>query len=497
MLKKLPALFLFSIVSFAVGFANQLLISKYFGTSSSLDAYWFFIALINFLGFYAFPLRDAVSPLFFKELRESRNATHLASSAVSLCVYIAVGEILVLAFFLFTSQSDFLPNYFQISSDVFQMLLWLLPSILLIAVIEVMSGLLLSLNMPIEQAICRLIAPCITFFCLLMFAEIWGEIALAFSFSLANLLVMGISLMYLHRANIKITLSSPKPLFQSSIKSMFWMMTLVYVFAQLHAFYERFVFLQFGPGVISGFQYAFMLVTTLIGLIAGPICNLLWPYFMAINHKDGSQDQSRVIDSLWVYLGAPLLVIAIFIFYNAHAIVYFLFYRGEFNIESAQITSNALMLLIFAIIPACMSQVIVRLLNAQNNYYGIGAVGITMACTGITLLTISMIQQNLDLAMSQWLIANFVGASLCMLAGYWRVGIKLFLTSSRLKLLLKLALITLIAFYFAPKVSISDSKIILGFDLLISSITYMVPLFLGLIYLNHSYFPFIKLPFKR
>jgi O-antigen/teichoic acid export membrane protein len=85
------------------------------------------------------------------------------------------------------------------------MLLWLMPSILLIVLVEVMAGLLLSLNLQIEQAVCRLIAPCITFLCLMIFADIWGEISLAISFTVANFVVMSLSLMYLRNAKIRIT----------------------------------------------------------------------------------------------------------------------------------------------------------------------------------------------------------------------------------------------------------------------------------------------------
>lgn len=491
MLKKLPVLFLISIASLAVGFANQLLISKFFGTTSNLDAYWFIISLINFLGFYASPLRDSVSPLFFKKLNNLQSATQLASAAVSLCIYIALGEILLLGGLLYATITGVMPNSLELSHEMIQVIFWLIPSILLITVIEVMAGLLLVLNMPIQQAICRFILPCITFLFLFLFASSWGEITLAVAFTIANLLVMGISLLYLYKANIKIRIASPKDLIEPSIKSMFWMMALVYVFAQLHAFYERYVFLQFGPGVISSFQYAFILVTTLIGLISGPICNLLWPYFMAMEQNIIKKDQGNVLDSLWIYLGAPLLILATFIFFNAYPIIYFLFYRGEFNLQSTQTTSNALMFLIFAIIPACVSQVIVRLLNAQNNFYGIGAVGIVMASIGILLLSISILENNLDLALSQWFIANLAGVGICMFVGYWRIGSKNFLTLNRFKLLFKFLLIVILAFYFSPRISVTESKLNLGLDLLTSFASYFVPLTLGLILLNLNNFRFL------
>ena len=490
MFKKLPILFLITTTSFGVGFANQLLISNSFGTSSNLDSYWLILSAINFLGFYAFPLRDSVAPIFYRELKHREEAIRLASASVSLCFYIAILELLVLFGLIFVFHAEILPHYLSESSEALKILLWLLPALLLVAVVEMMAGLLLSLNLPVEQAICRFIAPCLTTLLLIFFADKWGELALAVSFTAANFLIMLASIFFLYRSGITIRLASPKALIRPGIKNMFIAMTLVYIFAQLHVLFERYVFLNFGPGIISGFQYAFMLVTTLIGLIAGPVCNLLWPYFMAINHSDPNNQQEKVLDSLWVYLGFPLILLAIFVFNNAHSIIYFIFYRGEFGLQSVEISASALMFLIFALVPACLSQVVVRLLNAQNNFLGIGTIGISMASTGILLLAISLLQHNLNLAMSQWLIANFVGATICMITSYWHLGLRQFFSLGRIKLLIKLGVLMSLALLISPHVPVDPSKLILGFDLAIAFTIYITPLALILILLNRSYFPF-------
>jgi putative peptidoglycan lipid II flippase len=497
MFKKLPALFLITISSFGVGFVNQLLISKSFGTSTNLDFYWLFLSLVNFLAFYVFPLRDSVAPIFYRELKCREEAIRLASASVSLCICIAVLELIILFGLIFAFPSQAFSGYFSASPESIKILLWLLPSILLVAVVEMTSGLLLSLNLTLEQAICRFIAPCVTTLLLTFFADIWGEVALAVSFTVANLLVTVASILFLFKSKIGIRFISPRVLIRPGIKNMFLVMAFVYIFAHLYVLFERYVFLQFGPGVISGFQYAFMLVTALIGVVSGPICNVLWPYFMAINHDDPNHRQEKLLDALWVYLGFPLVLLAIFVFNNAHSIVYFIFYRGEFGIQSVEISASALMFLIFALVPACLSQVVLRLLNAQNNFLGIGAIGISMSCIGISLLVISLLQHNLNLAMSQWLIANFVGGIICMIITYRYLGLRQFLNWGRINLLIKLGVLILLSTLISPHVLISSSKLILGLELAKSFLIYSVLLSLALVLLNHSYFPFTKVLIKK
>lgn len=497
MFKKLPTLFLVAFASFGIGFANQLLISKYFGTSVKLDIYWLLLSAINFLCFYVFPLRDAVAPIFYKELKDRSEASLLASASVSLCLYMTIGELALLFGLTFMANLNILPQYLVSDSGSIQIALWLLPSIFLLAAVEIMAGLLLSLNLPVEQALCRLIAPIATFLLLIIFAETWGELTLAIGFTIANILVMLASVFLLNKADIKLQFVAPRLLLRPEIKNMFFTMTLVYIFAQANVLFERYVFLQFGPGVISGFQYAFMLVGSIIGLIAGPVGNLLWPIFMAINHDEKDHRQEKIFDSLWVYLGLPLTLLAIFIFNNAQPIIYFIFYRGEFDLQSVEMSSLALRFLIFGIIPACLSQVVGRLLNAQNKFLSIGTISITMAFTGIFLLMISLIQINLNLAFSQWLITNIIGATICMFAGYWYLGGRRFLNWSRLKLIIKLASITIAANLLSPQVSITSSKFSLGLDLATYFVIYMLPLLLALVLLNRSYFPVATYFFNR
>ena len=474
-----------------MGFANQLVIAKNFGTSNQLDIYLFIVSLINFLGFYSFPLRDAVSPIFYRELACIEDASRLASSAISTCFYIALAELLIFFIAVFIFRLDSLSSYISSTPTAIQFFLWLIPSLLFITVVEIVSGLLLSLNLQIEQALCRFILPAMTLLSLLFLSSLLRELSLAVSFTIANFLVLLTSIFFLNRANIKIRLTSPKYLIRPGIKNMFLTMMLVYVFAQIHALFERSVLLQFGPGVISGFQYAFMLVTTLIGVISGPICNLLWPFFMEIDNSDHGHKQGQLLDSLWVYLGFPLIIIAVFVFNNAQTIIHFIFFRGNFNTQSVDISASALMFLIFAIVPACISQVIVRLYNAKNNFLGIGFIGISMALSGIALLTISLFQHNLKLAMSQWFIANAIGALICVVSAYWYLGLKEFFTSARITLFIKIGMLIFLAFLIT-QVPMNTSKLILGINLVKFFLVYTIPLLIGLVILNRSYFPFLQ-----
>lgn len=489
---KLSISFILSLVALGVGFVNQLLISRYFGTSPELDGYWIAIAIVNFLGFYAHPLRDAIVPSFHEALIDSAKASRYASAAISLSLALGLGGggLLVLGFAIRQPWFVFAPSYQANHTDT--MLLWLVPAVLMIAASEVLGGLLAALNLVIRQAICRLITPIVTCLCLFLFADSLRVYALPASFVAANVFVMMFALLALFKCKIHIRICIPNPAMGLDARKMFGTLVVVYIFAQLHVLLERAVFAQAGPGVVSAFQYAAALVNTLIGLIVGPLISTLWPRFLALSAAGDNVRLSVLLDNLLICLAMPLTIVCIFIFNNADAIVYIVFSRGGFGLESARITATALSFLIFTSVPACLSQVAVRLLNSQRNSRAIGMAGLSMAFSGMTLLVIGGATHNYNLAMTHWFVGNLVSAFICIHLAYQHldshyVGLKLNVAT-----IFKPAVFLAVAYLVVPKVILQESKVLLLADLAWEFFLYFGIFMMGLALAYRRNFQLVK-----
>ncbi len=459
MRSRLSVSFLFSIVALGIGFANQLLISARFGTSSGLDGYWIAVALVNVLGFYAVPLRDATVPVFHDVLGSQTDAARFASAAVSLSLLLGLSGGLLLAVCIVTGQPASLLGPPGKASQLGAMLVWLLPAAILVATTEVLAGLLVALDMVVRQAVLRLVPPVATCLSLVLLGGRLGIHALPVALVASSVATVAIAVHALAGRGFRIRLTDPRHAIHPKARRMFATLVIVYVFAQLHVLLERAVFARAGAGVVSAFQYAAAPVTALIGFLSGPLSSALWPRFLRL-HADGDDARlAALLGNLMIFMGLPLAVACIFVFFNSGSIVHVLYSRGDFGTESTRITATALAFLIFTAVPACLSQVVGRLLNAQGNHRAMGMVSLAMAGAGMTLLTIGGSTGNYAVAMIHWFVANTIGAVLTLYLAYNPVRA----AGSRLTTFarggVQMAAVLGVALLVVPRVEFQESKV--------------------------------------
>ena len=488
MKKQLSYTYAVSTLALVIGLTNQLLVSNYFGTSHLLDGYFLVLALINFLGFYSLPLRDAAVPVFFAKVGNPNAASQFASSVVSICMYLAIAELVlfVIGFQLGVPSA-------RIGSILFkdlqvQLLYTMLPALLLVAGGEILLGFMVSMNLVVEQGLCRLALSACTCVSILLLPKILGIYVLVISFLIANFLMAILAIYFLKNSDIYIRFCIPDFRQFKVFKKMFFTMIAVYVFAQIHVLLERFVLADFGEGVVSSFQYALAMVTILIGLASTPISSILWPKFMVLKAGGDKLSQIKILDGVFVYMVLPLLLACLFIFKNANQIVNFLFFHGNFNLESVESTSTILKYLIFTLVPASYSQILVRMLNAQNESSAIGFVGIGMAIFGMGLLGWGLYSHDYELVISQWFLSNLVGTLICFYFAYRSFTIEQLVTKERMALITKAVVIVYCAYLFTPQVAFESSKVVLGFNLAKDFLLFWIIFQIFIISLNFDYF---------
>ena len=478
---KLAFTFIVSILAIGVGFLNQILISGRFGTTQALDSYWAALALIGILSFYSHPLRDAATPIFSDLLEYKHRASKYAGSVLSLSLILgAIG--FILASMLYVSSSvNFYAQTIGIDSAIAEMLFWLAPSLVFVGASELLIGLMSALDLVKSQAICRIIPTLSTCLFLILISGQIGIYALPLAISIAYVGCIFFALYMLIKNNISIYLGSPMRAITNKNRNMFLSLIFIYIIAQANVVVERLVFVDAGPGILSSYQYAVTLVGILIGLISGPICNILWPKFLEL--KSDHLNIKKILDNILIYVFLPLCFFCLFLYINSNSIIYVIYSRGVFDSESLLKTSTAFCIVIFTAIPATMHQIIGRLLNSQNRSRAILISSLTMACVSISILVLGKLFGNYKLAMTHWFFGNMAAALLSIYFAY-KVYFKggSFYSLECLVMNSKILFIFILSVILLPKISIQDSKIFI-----LAKLSFVFVIYSGLCILSIVY----------
>ena len=67
--RRLGSLVALSGLATVTGFATQIIVAFYFGTSKDLDSYWLAMALVGTLCFYVHPLRESLIAVVFRSVK--------------------------------------------------------------------------------------------------------------------------------------------------------------------------------------------------------------------------------------------------------------------------------------------------------------------------------------------------------------------------------------------------------------------------------------------
>lgn len=417
--RRLSSLVALSGLATLAGFGTQLLVAYHFGTTARLDTYWLALAVATALSFYVHPLRESMIGVVF---RAAQSHPDRASEVLTAGVLLLLTGSCLAAMFL--GVGAYLSWFSSGSAEQVSfshLLLAFLPFIFLFALSETFNAVLLSLDLAQQQAWARLLSSIAAVLCVGLLGGWLGIYALVISLLVGQLVVLTVSWQTLRTHGLSWRPVGFAPLKDRAFISMFLSLLLNYLLAQSYILVERWTISDLQPGALSAFQYATLLVNVMISLLALPLCNLLWPQFLALARNG----ERGFIPTLAWDVGAPMLFVLLalvaFTWQTAPEVVHVVFRRGSFDAVSVQQTVAALRLTLFAAIPIALVTLALRGLMSQGRSTQVAAVGILMAVVGIGVLALARMLGSLPLAQAHWLIANSCG---CMLAWFWLFGPK-------------------------------------------------------------------------
>lgn len=397
--------------AFVFSFASQIVISYFYGTSAELDAYWAALAIINLLIFPIHPFRESLVPeIHRRSLEDSpKNASDYFSKALTLILMIALfGLGLSFLFPHFLSGLVVSSTSEQLRALVSEQLLWLAPAIILLAISETFNSLLASYQAVILQSASRLLAAGSTLAIIATMAGVVGIQALALGFIGGQLITVIALYMVIRKHGLCYRFAWPSNLGKTFF-TLSGALLINYSASQIYSIYEKYIFSGFTKGLISAFQYGVSLTNVLITILGLSLANVFWPRFLGYAAKNdlekAAQDTSIALKIILIGMG----IICSIIYCNASTIIEVLFVRGAFDSESALKTSQALRAAIFTAIPIAGAALLGRALISFGAAKSLMYIGLSIAISGVGVLSLAQLIGSDQIAMSHWFIANLIG----------------------------------------------------------------------------------------
>jgi putative peptidoglycan lipid II flippase len=427
--KKLFQLMGLSLIAYPLGFVNQLLMSNYFGTSAEIDAYWIGMSIVNMMMFYKIPVKEALVPEFYKrhQKNEYEGGQYLSGIGNFLLLIIFTSSLLLWGFPDFFLQIIVNEEQEFLYKTARNILPFLVPLIFLKSATEILNGVLISLNKVIFENLGRIFAVICSISFLVFFADQWQIKALIAAAIIAQLVLFLIQGRELRVLKLHYSLWS-KPKTDSHFRKMTGALLLTYAFSQVYIIFERNIFVGFGEGVISAYQYAHGLSQIPQNIIIVSVSAVLWPKFL----KAGLSSDYKQIYSLIISTcqRAILLLgfITLFSVMFAEPLIYLLYYRGSFNQDSLWMTAKGFRYIMLGSVPVGISMIMGRALVSLQKSQFLMYIGFSTGSAGLLILLLGKSVAVLEIVFFHFAGASIVGMIVCFYLlnrslelGFWNI----------------------------------------------------------------------------
>lgn len=410
------ALVAVSALGFLLTLAAQIIVSYHFGTSANLDAYWIALAVVNLLGFYVHPMREALVPEFHSRLKSGANAAADSFSRGT----VIIGALALIATTMAFTVPDWLVSLAtsslqeEIRTKAVSLLKLLAPAVFLFALAEVLNGILTAYDRVVSQGIVRLFGSAAVLLSIASLAGHLGIRALAVSFIVSQLVAVVAQVWILFRLGLRWRISGTT-LPELKFLRVSGVLIVTYVLSHGYAIYEKNTFTFFASGLVSAFQYSAALVNVLVSLVGLTLSTILWPRFLEAVQADDMVSirltAARASRFLVLFLG----FLCVFLFAESQKLIEFIYSRGAFGTESLAQTTLAFKASVFAAVPIALSSIVIRIMVSRHAAGSLAWIGASIAVGGTATLVVARGLSDPNAAMLHWLAGNLVG----MLVAFW------------------------------------------------------------------------------
>jgi putative peptidoglycan lipid II flippase len=406
-----------SAAGYVLAFGNQLLLSYYFGTSAELDAYWVSMSAIQLAIFFVGPVREGLVPQFHRRWKASTSDANTYFSGVfnALVILLAISAVVVLIFRGYLAGMLVSGKQAQLAGQVSAILIYMLPMVFLLALTEVGNSMLASLDKVVFQNMGRMIGALLFGACILLLGNTFGVVAIVIAAIAGQI---GFTLFQARALGAAGLHYSPavRPKVDRALTAMAGVLMVSYAISQGYIVFERNVLTYFGEGVVSAYQYAQGLSQVPQMIFIASLSMVVWPKMLDAIHENNKSAIGHTVAEATKILFMLLSAIALFGILFAQQIIYVLFFRGKFDLQSLTTTATCLKYTLLALVPLGYTLLAGRAFVTMQSRKGLVSVGIGTALIGTAVLLIGRTLESLEIALLHLAAAGLAGA---MLSVFW------------------------------------------------------------------------------
>ncbi len=330
-----------------LGYAEKLILAKYFGTSYLVDAYTVALALLLSLFFF---FREIVEPGFlniFMDIRskgDESGSWNLFNEGLRLIFLVTFVICLGSFFFPGALTTIFAPGFegerFHLSERLIRIMA---PACIFLALSTLTSITLNGLKQFVLPASGELVFKAVIIICMILFFKSFGIIGVALGVVAGSVARLGVHMTKLYK-KISIKRITPGTSYKRRIWLLTWPLLLGMGFSQISSLVDNIFASYLQEGAIAALSYAKKIVELPVIIFPYVVSVVIFPYFSQLAiEKQKEKLKNMLADALRLII-IVFLPVATFFFVYAAPIVEIIFQRGAFNEHSTLLTSKPLMI---------------------------------------------------------------------------------------------------------------------------------------------------------
>lgn len=391
MIKQVFSLSSLSLVGYAIGFINQVIIAQKFGVSHELDIYLMAVSFVTFGWFFAGPLTESSIPILHKAYKKNIKYTSFLFSRFLnnyiLLSIIMMAIIILLILLILTITND---NILIIYTA------FLVPIILLSSLSFYFTGVLNSISKYFGQSIVKIISSFITFLILWFFVDSLGIYSLLIATLLSQLIVVSIQIYLIYKSSIIYDFKFFGYARKNYLK-MTLLLSITYFLSALFIVYEKWAYTYFGKGMLSSFNYATILYQVPLGIFLTPLLSIFWTELMNKLHKENVFSAIKWLKKVMLQVGIITILISVIFYTNSYTLIKLIFERGSFTSTSTMQVSIIFSAFLLGLPQYVIIQFLIRLLTSMHRKKELFYLGISFVIIPSIFISSGIFFENIDL----------------------------------------------------------------------------------------------------
>ena len=370
-----------------LGYAEKLILAKYFGTSYQVDVYTVVLTLLLSLFFF---FREIVEPGFLNVFLDNRikgdesGAWSLFNAGFRLIFFVTFMIGIVLFFFPGPITAVFAPGFDGEKLHLSERLIRIIsPACIFLALSTLTSITLNGLKQFVLPASGDLVFKVMIIMCMVLFFKNYGITGVAIGVVAGAAGRLGVHLTKLYQKisfkRIHTGTESKRRIWQLT-----WPLLLGMSFSQISSLVDNIFASYLQEGAIAALSYARKIVELPIVVFPYVLSVVVFPYFSQLAIEKQKEKLKNMLADALRWLIIAFLPIAIFFFVFASPIVEIILQRGAFNEHSTLLTSKPLMIYSLGMTFFAIETILVIFYYANADTKTPVLVGI--ACTTINIL---------------------------------------------------------------------------------------------------------------